>query len=133
MRKQGDKNADGMPDRWQQVSVIAQDNLKLATFLFHYWWKSTFDWVVTGVCKDTVHFLAGWKKLEDEYKVLNVLPNINKSDMAGTMEPIKEYHRSCHGAIRAPLAYIMRKTVTVQTMGDYPMCATPDNKIIARM
>ena len=37
MRKPGGKNADGTPDRGQQVSVIAQENLKLTAFLFHHW------------------------------------------------------------------------------------------------
>ena len=36
MRKPGGKNANGMPHRGQQVSVIAQENLKLAIFLFHH-------------------------------------------------------------------------------------------------
>ena len=36
MRKPDGKNANGMPNRGQQVSVIAQDNLKLAVFLFHH-------------------------------------------------------------------------------------------------
>ena len=35
MRKPGCKNANGTPDRGQQVSVIAQENLKLAALLFH--------------------------------------------------------------------------------------------------
>ena len=34
MRKLGSKNANGMHDRRQQVSVIAQENLKLVTFLY---------------------------------------------------------------------------------------------------
>ena len=46
-----------------------------------------------GLNKDTVHLLAGQKKLEDEYKGPDLLPKINKSDMAGTMESIKEYLR----------------------------------------
>ena len=62
-----------------------------------------------------------------------MLPKINKSDMAGTMEYIKEYLRSCHGVIRAPLAYIIRNTITVQIIGDCPTYATCDNKMIARM
>ena len=33
MRKQGGKNANGMLNRGQQVSVIAQENMKLAVFL----------------------------------------------------------------------------------------------------
>ena len=37
VRKPGSKNADGTPDRGQQVSVIAQENLKLAAFLFLHW------------------------------------------------------------------------------------------------
>ena len=32
MRKQGDKNANRMPNRGQQVSVIAEENLKLFVF-----------------------------------------------------------------------------------------------------
>jgi hypothetical protein len=36
MRKPGGKIANGMPDRGQQVSIIAQKNLKLAVFLFHH-------------------------------------------------------------------------------------------------
>ena len=47
MRKPGGKNADGMPDRGQQVSLIAQENLKLAVFLFHHQWRCTFDWEET--------------------------------------------------------------------------------------
>ena len=31
------------------------------------------------------------------------------------------------------MAYIIRKTITVQTYGDYPMYATPDDEMIARM
>ena len=42
-RKPGGKNANGMPNRGQQVSVIAQENLKIATFLFHHKWRCTLD------------------------------------------------------------------------------------------
>ena len=80
-----------------------------------------------------MHQLAGYKKLKDEYKDPDVLPKVNKADMAGTMESIKEYLRSYCGIIRATLAYIIRKTITVQTYGDYPTYATPDDEIIARI
>ena len=49
MIKPGDKNADGAPDRGQQISVIAQENPKLAVLLFHHQWRYTFDWEVIGV------------------------------------------------------------------------------------
>ena len=38
-----------------------------------------------------VHLMTGQKKLKDQYKYPDVLPKIDKSDMAGTMEAIKEY------------------------------------------
>ena len=41
MRKPSSKNANGMPDRGQQVSVIGQENQKLAAFLFHHRWRCT--------------------------------------------------------------------------------------------
>ena len=73
------------------------------------------------------------EKLEDEYKDPDMLPKINTSDVAEAMKSIKEYLRACHGVIQSSLAYIIRKTITVQTMGDYPIYATPDDEIIARM
>ena len=72
MREPGGKNANGMPNRGQQVSVIAQENLMLATFLFHYKWRCTLDWEDMGVHEETVHLMAGQKKLEDKYKDPNV-------------------------------------------------------------
>ena len=105
----------------------------LAFFLFHHWWRCTFDWGVMGVSEYTVHLLMGQKRLKDEYKDPDMLHKVNKADMAGMMESIKEYLLSCHGVIRAPLTYIIRKTITVQVYGDYPQYVTPDNKIITMM
>ena len=65
------------PDRGQQVSVIAQENLKLADFLFHHRWRYLFDWEVARVHEGTVHLLAGQKRLKDEYKDPNMLPKVN--------------------------------------------------------
>ena len=92
MRKPSGKNANGTPDRWQQVSVIAQENLKLAAFLFHHQWRCNFDWEVMGVHENTVHLLAGRKRLKDKYKDPDVLPKV-KTNTAGTIKSIKEYHR----------------------------------------
>ena len=126
VRKPGSKNADGTPNRGQQVSVIAQENLKLAVFMFHHWWSCTFDWEVMGVCEDIVCLSVGQKRLKDEYEDPDVLPKVKKADMAGMMESIKEYLQSCCEVIRVSLTYI-RKTMTVQTYGVYPKYVTPDN------
>ena len=48
--------------------------------------------------------------------------------MAGKMEAIEEYLRSCHGVKRAHL-----ETIIVQSYGDYPWYAIPDDEIITRM
>ena len=55
VRKPGGKNLDGIPGRGKQVSVIAQENLTLAAFLFHHRWRCTIDWEMTVVHEDTVH------------------------------------------------------------------------------
>ena len=60
------------------------------------------------------------------------IPNVNKFDMARTMESIKEYLRACHGVSMASLAYMKRKTIRAQTYGDYLLNATPDNEMITR-
>ena len=43
-----------------------------------------------------------------------MLPKANKVDVAGTMEAIEYYIRSCHVVEKAPLAYIIRKTIVVE-------------------
>ena len=86
-----------------------------------------------GVNKDTVCLMTSQKKLKDEYKDPDMLPKIDKSDMAGTMEAIKEYLKSCRGVVSAPLAYVIWKTIKVQTYGDYPLHAIPDNEMITMM
>ena len=53
--------------------------------------------------------------------------------MAGMMESIKEYLRSCCSVMRAPLAYMIRKTITLETYDNYPKYATPDDDMISRM
>ena len=133
MRKPGGKNTNGMPDRGQQVSIIAQKYLKLALFLFHHRWRCTLDWEIMGVHEDTVCLLAEQKKLNNEYKDPDVLPKINKSYMTGTMKAIEEYLRSHQDVIRALMAYIIRKTILVQSYGDYPKYVASDNGMISRM
>ena len=109
--------------------MIAQKILKLAIFLFHHWWRCTLDWEVMGVNEDTVCFMKGQRKLKDEYKDPNLLPKINRSDMAGTKEAIEEYLRLHRCVIQAPLAYVIQKTIKVQTYDDYHMYGTPDNEM----
>ena len=53
------KNANGVPERGQQVSVIAQVHLKLAAFQFYHKWRCTSDWTVTGAHELTAHLLSG--------------------------------------------------------------------------
>ena len=77
--------------------------------------------------------LAGQKRLKDDYKDPDMLSKVNKVDMEGTMESIKEYLRSYHGVMRAPLAYIIRKTIIVQIYCDYHKYVSLDNAMIARM
>ena len=62
-----------------------------------------------------------------------MLPKVNKADMRVTMESIKEYLRSCNDFMRAPLAYIFRKTIIVKTYGDYTNFLISDDSMITRM
>ena len=48
-----------------------------------------------------MHLLAGHKRLKDEYKELDMLPKVKKTNMAGTVEAIKEYLRPCCGVMKA--------------------------------
>ena len=78
-------------------------------------WRCTFDWEMTGVQEDTFCLLPDKKRLEHNYKDLDILPKVNKAALIGTIEAIEEYLRLHHGAMRAPFAYIIGKTIVVQT------------------
>ena len=88
VRKPGSKNVHGTPDRGPQVSVTAQENLKLSVFLFHHQWRCTFDWEVLGVQKDSL-LASRTEQLEDKYKDPNTLPKINKADIKEMVESIE--------------------------------------------
>ena len=55
---------------------------------------------------------------------MDILPKVNKANMVGRIKTVKEYLRSYHGAKRAPLAYVIRKNVVIQTCGIHPWYAT---------
>ena len=80
--------------------------------------------------KDTVLVLAGWKRLENDYKAPDMLFKVNKADIAGMIEVIKEYLSSHHGVIRTPFAYVINMIIMVY---DYPKCATLDDEMINKM
>ena len=47
-----------------------------------------------------------------------MLPKVNKGNMAGMVKAINEYLSLCCGVMKAPLAYVIRNTILVQTYGD---------------
>ena len=80
-----------------------------------------------------MHLLVGQTRLDDKYKNPDELPKVNMADMAGMIEFIEEYLRSCHGVVRVSLAYINRKTKIFQNYGDYPRYVTLDDEMIAKI
>ena len=57
--------------------------------------------------------------LEDNAKIPDMLPKINKSGMTRIMDAIKKYLRSFHGIVRSLLAYVTWKKIIVETYDDY--------------
>ena len=79
MRKPGNKNVDGTPNRGSQASVMAQENLRLADFLFYYSWRCIIEWKVMKMQEETAHKFAHQWKLDNKYKNQDVLPKVNKA------------------------------------------------------
>ena len=52
--------------RGRQVSVIVEENLKLAIFLFHHKCRCTSDWEISGVNEGTVCQMTGQKLIKDK-------------------------------------------------------------------
>ena len=71
--------------------------------------------------------------LENEYKEPDMLPKINKSDMEGIVEAIKECLKSNHDIEKAQLACIVRKMIIPKTNGNYLLYATSNEKMITKM
>ena len=71
-----------------KTTYLTQENQKIATFLFHHRWGCIFDWEVREVCEGIVNLLAGQKRLEDSNKDPDMLPKVNKADLAGMMATI---------------------------------------------
>ena len=80
VRKPRGKNGDEIHNGGQQVSVINEENQKLAVFLFHHQWRYTFDWKVKGVQEDTVYLLVGQKRFKDAYKDSDMLPKVSRAE-----------------------------------------------------
>ena len=79
-----------------------------------------------------LYLLAGQKRLKDEYKDPDMLSKVNKAGIVEMMEGIKEYLYLNYGVGRVPLAYIIRRSIIVQTYGDYSKYKNPDYDIITR-
>ena len=62
-----------------------------------------------------------------------MLAKVNKAEMAGMIESIKKYLRSCCGLVGAPLAFAIMITILVKIYYDSPKYATSENETIARM
>ena len=107
MRKPDGKNDNKMPDRGQQVSVITQEKLKLATFLIHHRRRGTFIWEVMGMGEDTVYLVAGQNWLENDCKDIDVLSKENNAKKAGTMKAIKKFLGLFHSMKTSSLAYVI--------------------------
>ena len=77
---------------------------------------------VKEVQEETVSKFRSQMKLVDEQKDPDLLPKVNKTNMAGMIEAIKTYLSSCYGVKRMPLTYIIRKTIVIQTDITYLQC-----------
>ena len=88
-KKPCSKNVNGVPKKGHQVSVMAQDNLKLAAFLSHYSWRCIYDWEVTKVQKSTICKPVRQKTIKDKCKGPDVLPKVNKANVVGWWQPLK--------------------------------------------
>ena len=58
----------------------------------------------TRVQEGTVHLQTGQKQLEENYKYPDMMPKVDKVDMAGMLKANKEYLQLHHHVTPAPIA-----------------------------
>ena len=104
---QGPNNAL-IPDPGVRVSLIAENNLKLACYYLRHLQRISRTVTINQVTLDRVRALKELKEAEEAHQDPNESPKVDMSNMTNTMETIFECLHGFQGITKIPLAYLVR-------------------------
>lgn len=97
------------PNLGHQVSLRAENNLKLATYYLRHRDRISRATTAADITLPNVRALRELRQMETDYKKSDDdLPKVDSKDWAKTMEDIRECLRARLGVTKIPLAYVIR-------------------------
>ena len=108
------RNNQQVPNPGMPISTMAQSNLKLATFgVMHRLERVQRPTAPSDVTRAAIDPFTQQQKTEDTYEPPTEPPKINEKNWAKTMEAMDEWLRLIPGECRLPLAYVIRKDISL--------------------
>lgn len=98
-----------IPNQGSQVSLRAENNLKLACFWLRHRVRTSRETTPPNVTLASVRTVRELRLSEQSYDTPHESPTINDRDWPRTIEALEEYFRNYLGETKIPLAYVIRK------------------------
>ena len=119
-----DGQPDFIPNPGFQVSLRAENNLKLTAYYLRYMQRVSRPAVAANITQDVLHELRDLKSLEEQHTDVDP-PELSSKDWPKNMDALNEYLRGCLGVTKIPLAYVIRDDLDVPAAandapGNYP-------------
>eukprot|EP00978_Attheya_sp_CCMP212_P030280 scaffold110730_cov59-Attheya_sp.AAC.3 len=104
----------------ESISMIAESNLKLASYYLRHQERIGRTVTYTGVDLATVRVLHDLKQYEKDHVDPVTEPTVGTKDWSATIEAIEEWLRGHLSVNKVPLAYVVRKEMGVPASADDP-------------
>jgi hypothetical protein len=114
-----------IPNPGFNVSIKAEENLKLAAYYIRHQKRINRPAMVAGITIDSVRRLRELRASEESHKDPTEKPVINDKNWPRTLEDIVEHLRNHLGQTHIPLAYVVRKEEEVQPHIQDPLANYP--------
>lgn len=103
---------NNVPNPGINVSLKAENNLKLMCFYYRYRQRTSRPLTVNLATVDTIRKYIARARLEEKHKDPSA-PDLNSlsKNWTRTIDTIEDYFRNCLGTTKIPLAYILREEV----------------------
>ena len=122
-----------IPNPGTQVSLRAENNLKLAAYMLRYYERVSRTATPQMITQANVQQFRSLKIQEKLHEDVDP-PELSEKDWPKNMDALNEYFRGCLGVTNIPLAYCLRDNIDVPPEGNDPSTNYPtqQDELIAR-
>ena len=116
----GPNNRPTIPFTGIQVSLLAEENLKLLSYYIRHLERVSRTPNIGSITRTTVRKLRELRAAEANHENPSITPKIDDRNWAKTLEGLEEYLRGHLGETKVPLAYVLRPDPTIPDEADDP-------------